>query len=188
MKYIKTLTGILFIIASLFAVTYYYCLQQEYAKELIRFHVIANSDSVEDQTLKLHVRDVVVNEMKTQFAKADTKAEARIITYQNIDNIKSLAEQQIARESKDYQVQVMLGNYEFPKKTYGDLTLPAGNYEAVRVVIGEGKGQNWWCVLFPPLCFLDGVKTYQDGEKPKGIKVFERDDIEFRLRSCELFK
>ncbi|MEG6615072.1 stage II sporulation protein R [Peptococcaceae bacterium 1198_IL3148] len=188
MKYIKRFTVISFIVASLCAVSYYYCLQQEYAQELIRFHVIANSDSIEDQTLKLHVRDVVVNDMKQQFATASTKEEARIITEQNLDHIKHLAEQQIQKEGKDYQVAVMLGDYQFPKKTYGDLTLPAGNYEAVRVVIGAGKGQNWWCVLFPPLCFVDGVQNYPEGEKPKGVKVFEKNDIEFRMRSLELFK
>jgi len=163
-------------------------IQHEFASQLIRFHVIANSDSLEDQTLKLHVRDVIVKEMKDRFTGAGDRQEAEIIVKQSLQEIQELAARQIKREGKDYPVAVMVGDYDFPIKTYGNLTLPAGNYHAVRVVIGEGKGKNWWCVLFPPLCFVDSVESLGQNEKARGMKVFEKDNLEFRLRSADVLK
>lgn len=163
-------------------------IQHEFASELIRFHVIANSDSYADQSLKLHIRDVIVNEMKSRFGSANSRDEAEKIVLASMDDIKNLAAAEIAREGKNYNVKVMLGDFDFPTKTYGDLTLPAGNYHAVRVVIGEGKGKNWWCVLFPPLCFVDSVDTLKKSEQARGIKVFEKGNVEFRLKSADIFK
>lgn len=163
-------------------------IQHEFAGQLIRFHVIANSNSYQDQTLKLHVRDVIVNEMKKRFSKANNRAEAEAIVKQSMPAMQRLAEEQIHREGKNYQVAVMLGDFDFPTKTYGNLTLPAGNYRAVRVVIGEGKGRNWWCVLFPPLCFVDSVKSLEKDERAAGLKVFEKDNVEFRLRCTDILR
>lgn len=177
-----------FIALSLLSVSYYFFLQQQYAKEVIRFHVIANSDSIADQTLKLHVRDAIVKEMKTRYAPVENKAEAVALTEAGLNDIRNIAEQEISRQGYYYPVTVAFGQYPFPRKSYQDLTLPSGNYQAVRVIIGDGKGKNWWCVLFPPLCFLDGVKDYRAEEQPKGVKVFEKDDVEFRLRALELFR
>lgn len=163
-------------------------IQHEFASELIRLHVIAHSDSYADQALKLHVRDVIVNEMKSRFRQANNRQEAEEIILASVDEIKALAEQQIAREGKQYPVEVKLGDYAFPTKTYGNITLPAGNYHAVRVIIGDGQGKNWWCVLFPPLCFVDSVESLQEDEKAKGMKVFEKDNVEFRLKCIDVLK
>ncbi len=183
---IRVLALILLIVISLCACSYKYYIEHQYTEQFIRLHVIANSNTLEDQALKLHVRDVIVNEMKAKFEGLDSKEEALAVTRESLAEIQNLAAEQIKKEGKDYPVQVMLGNYRFPEKTYGDVTLPAGDYQAVRVVIGEGKGRNWWCVLFPPLCFTDGVKEIKPGEKARGYKIFERDNIEFRLRFLEL--
>ena len=161
-------------------------IQHEFASELIRFHVIANSDSYADQSLKLHVRDIIVNEMKVRFREANNRQEAEQIILASMDEIKALAQQQIQLEGKQYPVEVKIGDYDFPTKSYGNLTLPAGNYHAVRVIIGEGKGKNWWCVLFPPLCFVDSVDSLKQDERAKGMKVFEKDNIEFRLKSTDI--
>nr|WP_315989530.1 stage II sporulation protein R [Desulforamulus aquiferis] len=162
--------------------------QHEFAKQLIRLHVIANSNSFEDQTLKLHVRDLVVNEMKERFNQANSRQEAEEVVLASLEEIKELASRQISREGKDYPVEIMVGDYDFPTKSYGNFTLPAGNYHAVRVVIGEGQGNNWWCVLFPPLCFVDSVKSLDDHEAAKGLKVFEKDKVEFRLKSADMLR
>ncbi|WP_227767083.1 stage II sporulation protein R [Zhaonella formicivorans] len=122
---------------------------------LLRFHVIANSDSLEDQSLKRKVRDRLVEQFGPDFAKVTSLDEARAIIRNKQEEIKKAAYNEVRAWGKDYAVEVTLGNFAFPTKTYGDFTLPAGNYEALRVVLGEGKGQNWWCVLFPPLCFVD---------------------------------
>ncbi|MTI80911.1 MAG: stage II sporulation protein R [Firmicutes bacterium] len=186
-KYIKHIISGLVIVIALFTISYNYYMQQQYAEELVRFHVIANSNTIEDQTLKLRVRDAVVSEMKERFASVSTKEEALVVTEKSLNEVKEIAKEQIAMAGKDYDVQLTLGDYRFPTKTYGDITLPAGQYQALRVVIGEGSGRNWWCVLFPPLCFVDGVQTVEEGQQ-KGVKVFEKDDVEYRIRALEMFK
>jgi len=187
-KKIHFLICSILILVGLAFLSYRTYIQHEFASQLIRFHVIANSNSLEDQTLKLHVRDVIVKEMKERFRQASSRQEAEQIVQSSMNEIKELAQAQIKREGKDYQVAVMMGDFAFPTKTYGNLTLPAGNYHAVRIVIGEGKGKNWWCILFPPLCFVDSVETLDKDEKAKGIKVFERDNVEFRLKCADFLK
>lgn len=125
---------------------------------LIRFHVVANSDSEKDQALKRKVRDLIVQRMTPELAKVKTVGEARVVVRARLDEIRSIAENEVRNHGERYPVKAMIGNYDFPVKSYGNLTLPAGNYEAVRVVIGRGQGANWWCVLFPPLCFVDVSK------------------------------
>lgn len=136
------------------------------SQNLLRLHVIANSDSPEDQQLKRDVRDVILNYMKSKLKDFENVEDAKSQVNNNLDKIKTLAEDEIRRQDKEYSVKVMLGNYPFPTKMYGDITLPAGNYEALRVVIGEGVGQNWWCVMFPPLCFVDATH----GTVPDSVK------------------
>lgn len=162
--------------------------QHEFAGELIRFHVIANSDSFADQTLKLHVRDVVVAEMKKKFSATNSRQEAEKIVITNMSDIERIAQEQVYQEGKEYPVEVVMGDFYFPAKSYGNLTLPAGDYHAVRIIIGEGKGQNWWCVLFPPLCFVDSVQTREKNEAAQGLKVFEKDNVEFRLKCVDILK
>lgn len=122
---------------------------------LIRFHVIANSDSDRDQALKRRVRDLIVQRMSPEFAKAQSLDEARQIAKAHLEDIRQIAKNEVSSSGEKYAVTVQLGKFDFPIKNYGKLTLPAGSYEAVRVVIGQGQGANWWCVLFPPLCFVD---------------------------------
>jgi len=145
--------------------------------ELIRFHVIANSDSYADQALKLKVRDEVVRAVGPVFKGAGSIGEARQRVDENIDLIVSTAVETINSSGCSYPVRVIHGNFQFPEKTYRvargggseeDITLPAGEYEAVRVVIGEGRGANWWCVLFPPLCFVSPPEGEGGGADPSG--------------------
>jgi stage II sporulation protein R len=140
---------------------------------LIRFHVIANSDSYADQALKLKVRDEVVGAMRPSLREAGSIEEARKIVDGHIDFMAATAAGAVRVNGFSYPVRVTHGNYQFPEKTYRidregggqeDITLPAGDYEAVRVVIGEGKGANWWCVLFPPLCFVNPPEEKRGGE------------------------
>lgn len=134
-------------------------LQEHLAGEVLRFHVLANSDSEEDQTLKLKVRDAVLDTMEAALPKGldveATKEWARTHT----DGIRAAAERTIRENGYDYPVSAAVTTSYFSDKTYGDVTFPAGNYTALRVEIGEAKGQNWWCVLYPNLCFLDAVNA-----------------------------
>lgn len=120
----------------------------------IRFHIIPNSDDELDQALKYRVRDAVVKSVSPLVGEIDDAGEAARVIQANLDMIKDVGEEEVARAGKNYPVDVRYGTYRFPTRTYNDLTLPAGEYQAVRVIIGSGTGANWWCVLFPPLCFV----------------------------------
>lgn len=125
------------------------------ADQLIRFHVVANSDTSADQALKRRVRDVIVEYMAPRFREANSLEEAREIAGDNLAAMEKLAAIELKQAGVDYGVEGRLGKFMFPTKTYGKFSLPAGEYEAVRIVLGKGEGANWWCVLFPPLCFVD---------------------------------
>ncbi|MDA8443360.1 MAG: stage II sporulation protein R [Peptococcaceae bacterium] len=124
-------------------------------QSLIRFHVLANSDSDADQLLKRQVRDAILAKFSPILAQSKSLEESRSLLKVNMPGMQKEAARVIAAKGKSYPVRVEYGHFDFPVKSYGNLTLPAGNYEAVRIIIGAGKGANWWCVLFPPLCFVD---------------------------------
>lgn len=143
-------------------------LQSSIENKLIRFHVIANSDKAEDQALKLKVRDKVLEYITPKLKTSKNIEESRIILMQNDKIIKEIAEQTIKDNGYSYNAVTMLSKEKFPVKTYGNITLPQGEYEAYRIIIGKGEGQNWWCVMFPPLCFIDitkGEVSYKETEK-----------------------
>ncbi|WP_446898284.1 stage II sporulation protein R [Clostridium sp. LBM24168] len=143
-------------------------IQKSIASKIIRFHVIANSDLKSDQALKLKVRDAVLGYISPKLKNSRDINESRKILKENDKNILNVARKIIYEEGYNYKVTSTLGQADFPIKTYGNITLPQGRYEAYRIIIGEGKGQNWWCVMFPPLCFVDiskGQISYDSTEK-----------------------
>jgi len=138
--------------------------------KLVRLHVVANSDSIEDQDLKRKVRDEVIKEMAPNFEGLKDVNEVKQVIADNLGLIERIAAKVVAEHNKDYSVKAVLSNFDFPTKVYGNLTLPAGNYQALKIVLGNGEGQNWWCVMFPPLCFIDiahGVVPEQTMEQLK---------------------
>lgn len=136
------------------------------SEDLIRFHVLANSDSPEDQQLKLRVRDKIMEAMAVQLQGVKTIEESRSILINELKNIEEIAADVIDGNQQNYSVSASLSKEIFPTRRYGNMIFPAGEYEALRVIIGEGQGQNWWCVMFPPLCFID-VKNGLVDEKTK---------------------
>lgn len=143
---------------------------------LIRLHVIANSDSDEDQSLKRDVRDAILQYMKDELKDTKSIQQTKTILNNNIAKIEEIAAKVIKQEGKSYPVKATLGEYPFPTKVYGDITLPAGNYQALRVVIGSGSGANWWCVLFPPLCFVDATHGVVPDSMKQKLKSTLTDD------------
>ncbi len=125
------------------------------ANGVIRLHIRANSNSAEDQALKLKVRDRLLSESKKMMNRGMSIDEVRSYAQDNLNNIRTVAIDEIQKNGYDYNVNVNYGKSEFPVKSYGDMTLPAGTYEALVVEIGDSAGENWWCVMFPPLCFVD---------------------------------
>ena len=126
--------------------------QNDLAEKVVRLHVLANSDSEEDQALKLKVRDVVLERATAILEESPDRREAESRLRGELLELERIAAAEIVAEGYDYPVTVELENTEFPTKAYDGFTLPAGEYLALRVIIGEGKGRNWWCVVFPPLC------------------------------------
>jgi stage II sporulation protein R len=119
---------------------------------VLRLHILANSDSDEDQALKLLVRDAILDETADMFKNADGKQEAVIAAKKAIPEIERIARKVIGEQGYDYAVSACVTTMDFDTRVYGDITMPAGEYEAIRVTIGEAEGKNWWCVMFPPLC------------------------------------
>ena len=171
------------------------------SEKIIRFHVLANSDSDEDQELKLKVRDEVIGYMTPILNESKSLDESRELLLSSQEKVINIAKEVIRKEGYDYDVNVELAMTNFPVKTYGNVTLPQGEYEAFRVLIGEAKGQNWWCVMFPPLCFIDmskGQISYEKSEQQlSGILTEEEQSlitdsedskIEFRFKIADLFK
>ncbi|SKA81408.1 stage II sporulation protein R [Clostridium sp. USBA 49] len=142
-------------------------IQYSIENKIIRFHVIANSDTSFDQALKLKVRDEVLKYINPKLKNSKSIEQSRNILKANDEKIKQIAESVIKSNGYNYSVNTTLSKENFPIKTYGNITLPQGEYEAYRIIIGNGKGQNWWCVMFPPLCFIDinkGEVAYKETE------------------------
>lgn len=120
------------------------------SQEVIRFHVVANSDTTDDQLLKQKVRDEVIDFIEPLIKECESVDDTRYILKGSLPVIKQIAEEVVRDWGKDYEVYATLDKANFPTKSYGDIVFPAGEYEACRIVIGEGKGENWWCVMYPP--------------------------------------
>lgn len=125
---------------------------------LLRLHILANSNSALDQAVKMQVRDAILHHSQTWFTQARTAAEAQWLALVHREEIARWAQEAIWRTGLRYPVQVEVGLADFPERTYGDRVLPAGRYQAVRVILGRGQGNNWWCVLFPPLCLDEPLR------------------------------
>ena len=176
------LSFLLFIYTSICAISYAQNISNDIADSVFRLHVIANSDSKEDQDLKYIVRDNLLSYMNKICSNCKTKQEAIDIVTENKDKFEEIAKSTIKERGFSYDVRINIGNFEFPTKNYGDISLPAGLYDALRVEIGEAKGQNWWCVMFPPLCFVD-VTSGVVPEESKEVMEENLSEEEFALVS-----
>lgn len=130
-------------------------IQQGISHKIIRFHVIANSDSDADQALKLKVKEAVVNYTAELLCNSKSISETEDLLSSHINDIISIANNVISENDYDYPVTAEITDTYFPTKSYGSYTFPPGTYRAFQIKIGEAKGKNWWCVLYPPLCFID---------------------------------
>lgn len=144
--------------------------QQGIAKEIFRLHVVANSDTEEDQNLKLHVKTKIVDYLEGILGEDRSLEATREAVKTHLDEIEEAAGQVIADEGYDYPVAAAVEKTYFPDKTYGDCTFPAGEYEALNVKIGKAEGHNWWCVLYPSLCFFDESHGIVSEEKKEDLR------------------
>jgi stage II sporulation protein R len=163
-------------------------MQEDLAKEVFRFHVLANSDSDEDQALKMQVKEAVIAYMQEEIPESDSVETTKEWARSHLDAIVNLAKAVIREEGYDYPVMAEVTTCEFPDKTYGDITFPSGRYEALRIEIGEANGQNWWCVLYPNLCFIDAVHAVVPEEGKKDLKRVLHEDTYEMVTATSRFK
>ncbi len=183
--YIPALLLLTFILALTSAYTYSDNIQEGLATSLIRLHVVANSDSETDQNIKYKVRDNILKYMSSQSADLESVDDAKKLIQGNMDKIEQIARDTLRSSGFSYNVRVYYGNYMFPTKVYGDIILPPGEYESLRVVLGNGTGANWWCVMFPPLCFVDASKGVVPDSSKAQLKSTLSDE-EFEIATSNI--
>lgn len=182
------------------AISYVNAVSTDISNSVFRLHVIANSDSNEDQNLKYKVRDAVLEYMNSISIDCSSKSEVIELANEHKDDFYQIAKQVILDNGYNYDVDIKIGNFDFPTKHYGDISFPAGNYDALRIEIGNASGQNWWCVMFPPLCFVDvtsGVVPEESksmiednlsAEEYSIVSNQSNPDIQFKFSLIEMFQ
>lgn len=155
LNFIFILTILVFIYIALLSFNYSKAISSNLSDSVFRLHIIANSDSSADQELKLKVRDKIIEYMNTLTSNSSDKKDVISRVNNHLDSFKEIALNTIKENGYNYDVNIEIGNFHFPTKSYGDISFPAGNYDALKIEIGDAIGQNWWCVLFPPLCFVN---------------------------------
>lgn len=173
------------------------CIQtsaQSVPGDIIRLHVIANSDSDQDQQIKLKVRDAVLAASQQSLDGQENPEKVKEIISGQLAVLEKAANDTLLESGYSYGAKVYWGIYPFPVKSYGNVTLPAGDYQAVRVVLGRGEGHNWWCVMFPPLCFVDETHAQlpessmnQLSDQSKDLITNQKPKFELRFKIMEMF-
>ena len=164
------------------AYSYVQAVSNNLKESVLRLHVIANSDSKEDQNLKLLVKDNLLKYMNELCINCSSKEDAMLLVNNHLNDFKEIAKNTILQTGYSYDVNIEIDESEFPTKNYGDISLPAGIYDALKVKIGKAQGQNWWCVMFPPLCFVD-ISSGVVPDDSKEILEKELTDEEFSIIS-----
>ncbi len=190
---------LLFLYTFISALNYVQAISSDISSSVFRLHVIANSNSNEDQSLKYKVRNDLLNYMNNICKNCTSKEEAMSTVSCHKDEFRQVALNTIRNEGYSYDVKIQIGNFEFPTKHYGDISLPAGFYDALKVEIGEAQGRNWWCVMFPSLCFVDvsnGIVPEESKDELKNALTDEEyslisdnsnSEIKFKFKLIEFF-
>lgn len=193
---------IVFLLLALFifvsAYSYSNAVSKDLADNIFRLHVVANSDDIQDQNLKLVIRDKVLQYVNSISKDISNKNDLVILLGNYTEEIKEIVQDVVMEQGYAYPVNISIGNFSFPTKVYGDISLPAGYYDALKIEIGEAKGNNWWCVMFPPLCFVD-ISSGIVPEESKNILedslsseefdiISSSDNIQIKFKIVEFFQ
>lgn len=191
MKFIKKAFFLAFVLTVLLTMTGFAGQCQTISNRVLRLHVLANSDSQEDQELKLKVRDRVLECSANMLDGAADRTQAEALTKANLEQIQQAAQQEVYDQGYDYPVSVELTNMRFNTRKYETVTLPAGDYDALRVSIGSAQGKNWWCVMFPPMCLpaAEQSKELADVLDPAQMEIVEgADQYEIKFKTIEVIE
>ena len=172
--------------------------QRELAEKILRFHILANSDSKEDQAIKIKVRDAVGKEIGPLLSSSDNLEETKEIVNEHMDKILEVAQETLRSCGSMDSVSARIARISFPEKTYGEYTFPPGEYDALQILIGEGNGHNWWCVLYPNMCFRGSVYEVPSDEAKHALRevltpeeyedIFRHGKYQIRFKFLEYFR
>lgn len=163
----------------------------EISNEVFRIHILANSDSQSDQSLKLKVRDEILVFSERLFESADSKEEAENIVRENMDEIIAVAQKKVYDEGYRYKVNAELTNMYFTTRYYEQFTMPSGMYDALRVTIGEGEGKNWWCVMYPSICLSASIESDEKAKESftdNQYDIVSSGEYQYRFKVVEIFE
>ena len=178
------------ILTMLFSVLPFEASCQEIRKDVFRLHILANSDTDKDQSLKLKVRDAVLEYTENLYKNSNTKEEAEILTSKNLQNIANVAKQVIVDNGYNYNVTCQIEDVYFNTRTYENVTMPSGTYRALQIKIGDAKGKNWWCVMYPSLCVgaSTDYKALDDKLNDKEYDTLVNEKTQYKFKIVEIYE
>lgn len=178
------------ILTMLFSVLPFEASCQEIRKDVFRLHILANSDTDKDQNLKLKVRDAVLEYTEKLYKNSNTKEEAEILTSKNLQNIANVAKQVIVDNGYNYNVTCQIEDVYFNTRTYENVTMPSGTYRALQIKIGNAKGENWWCVMYPSLCVgaSTDYKALDDKLNDKEYNTLVNEKTQYKFKIVEIYE
>lgn len=178
------------ILTTLFSVLPFEASCEEIRKDVFRLHILANSDTDEDQNLKLKVRDAVLEYTEKLYKNSNTKEEAEVLTSKNLQNIANVAKQVIVDNGYNYNVTCQIEDVYFNTRTYENVTMPSGTYKALQIKIGDAKGKNWWCVMYPTLCVgaSTDYKALDDKLNDKEYDTLVNEKTQYKFKIVEIYE
>lgn len=182
---------IAFVLTVIYSVIPFQVVCAEIPNDVFRFHILANSDSEEDQALKLKVRDKVLEKTKILFDTANSKSDAEEFVKANLETIEEIAQNEVYKNGYNYPVKAEIVNMHFDTRYYESYTLPSGMYDALRITIGNAKGHNWWCVMYPSICIStvdEGKDRAKDALSDDEYSVVTDNKVEYKFFIVELFQ
>lgn len=182
---------IAFVLTVIYSVIPFQAVCAEIPNDVFRFHILANSDSEEDQALKLKVRDKVLEKTKILFDTANSKSDAEEFVKANLETIEEIAQNEVYKNGYKYPVKAEVVDMHFDTRYYESYTLPSGMYDALRITIGNAKGHNWWCVMYPSICIStvdEGKDRAKDALSDDEYSVVTDDKVEYKFFIVELFQ
>ncbi len=191
MKLLIKSACVAFVLAVIYSMIPFQAECADISEEVFRLHILANSDSDEDQNLKLKVRDKVLEYTESLFEEANSKEEAETVISDNLQSISNTAYREVLDNGYDYAVKAEITNMYFTTRYYANYTLPSGMYDALRITIGEGEGHNWWCVMYPSICI--STEKEQD-EKAKEVfdeqqyEIVKNEQFQYKFKIVEFFE
>ena len=182
---------IAFVLTVIYSVIPFQAECEQISNEVFRLHILANSDSEEDQSLKLRVRDSLLRYTDRLFSEAENRDEAERIARDNLESLRAVAQREVYANGYDYKVKAEVVNMYFNTRYYERYTMPAGMYDALRITIGSGEGHNWWCVMYPSICISSAVETdkrVEDTFSQNQQEIVKGNEFKYKFKVVEIFE